>query len=144
MIETFLLPLPPTLNPTLKLARSSRSASLEQKRLWTERIALYCRGKHQFQGMVWMEFVWRIRNMLRDPDNTSASAKYICDALVLAGIIRDDSLKIIQSPVLHWFEKSDTDCVLVRVADCPILKSQPINLHHLTLLPNLVRIVSQC
>jgi hypothetical protein len=144
MIETFRFPLPPTLNPTLSLARSSRSASLEQKRLWTRELALYCHGKHQFQGYVWMEFVWKIRNMLRDPDNTSASAKYICDALVVAGIIPDDSLKIIQSPVLHWYEKAEQDSVLVRVADCPILKSQPINLHHLTLLPSLVRTVSPC
>jgi hypothetical protein len=144
VIETFHFPLPPTFNPTLSLARRDRSASLGQKRFWTEEIARYCQKKHQFQGMVWMEFVWKIRNWQRDPDNTAASAKFICDGLVQSGIIRDDSLKIIQSPVLHWFEKSDLDSVLVRVADCPILKSQPINLHHLSLLPNLVRIVNRC
>jgi hypothetical protein len=141
MIETFRFPLPPTLNPTLRLTRSCRS---EQKRLWQQAIAHYCRGKYQFQGQVWIEFVWKIRNLLRDPDNTSAAAKYICDAFVLAGIIRDDSLKIIQSPVLHWYEKAEEDSVLVVVADCPILRSQPINLHHLTILPNLVRTVSPC
>jgi hypothetical protein len=144
VIETFHFLLPPTLNRTIRLARNNRYASREEKRLWTEEIARRCYKKHKFQGIVWIEFTWKIRNWQRDPDNTAASAKFICDGLVQAGIIRDDSLKIIQSPVLHWFEKSDLDSVLVRVADCPILKSQPINLHHLSLLPNLVRVVNRC
>lgn len=141
MIETFHFPLPPTLNGTLSLARLSSKASLDEKRLWTDDIARRCRRKHQFQGVVWLEFVWKVKNWHRDPDNTAASAKFICDGLVQAGIIRDDSLRIIQSPVLHWYEKAALDSVLVRVADCPILKSQPINLHHLTILPNILKVV---
>lgn len=124
MIETFEFPLPPTLNQIIGTARRNPYTSASEKRQWTQEIALWCLGRHQFPGQVWLEFVWRLKNWRRDPDNVAAAAKYICDGMVEAGVILDDSLKIIQSPVLHWYERDQVDSVLVRIADCPIWGGQ--------------------
>ncbi len=127
MIEKFVFPLPPTLNEIIGTARSNIYASAKEKRNWTATIAVGCLGKQQFPGQVWIEFVWKIKNFRRDPDNIAAAAKFVMDGLVEGGIIKDDSLKFIMSPVLHWYKKGK-DLVEIRVADHPIWNGQPLNL----------------
>lgn len=102
-IETFEFPLPPTLNEMIRTARGGWQASAKEKREWTELIASYCKGAYQFQGKIWLEYVWRVKNLARDNNNIAAATKYIDDGLVEAGVITDDSLKYIQSPVCHWY-----------------------------------------
>jgi DNA (cytosine-5)-methyltransferase 1 len=119
-IETFEFPLPPTLNEMIRTARGGWQASAKEKREWTELIASYCKGAYQFQGKIWLEYVWRVKNLARDNNNIAAATKYIDDGLVEAGVIADDSLKYIQSPVCHWYVQSSEDMVIVRVANVPI------------------------
>ncbi|MBD1919794.1 DNA (cytosine-5-)-methyltransferase, partial [Microcoleus sp. FACHB-831] len=57
-IETFDFPLPPTLNEMIRTARGGWQASAKEKREWTELIASYCKGAYQFQGKIWLEYVW--------------------------------------------------------------------------------------
>jgi hypothetical protein len=61
-----------------------------------------------------------VKNLARDNNNIAAATKYIDDGLVEAGVMADDSLKYIQSPVCHWYVKSSEDMVTVRVANVPI------------------------
>lgn len=116
MVETFNFPLPPTLNEIIRMARGNIYASAKEKKFWTTKIALLCAGKKQFPSEVWLEFVWKVKSKRNDPDNTSASAKFLMDGLVLAGIIKGDSLKYIMSPVVHWYERGDNS-VQVKIAD---------------------------
>lgn len=101
MIETFVFPLAPTLNQIIDTARSNIYSSAKEKRIWTGSTALLCQRKLQFPSKVWIEFVWKIKKFRRDLDNISSGAKFIMDGLVKGGIIQDDSLKFIMSPVLH-------------------------------------------
>lgn len=116
MVETFNFPLPPTLNEIIRMARGNIYASAKEKRTWTNSIALLCVGKKQFPSQVWLEFVWQVKNKNSDADNISASAKFVMDGLVQAGVLQGDSLKYIMSPVLHWYEKGDNS-VQVKIAD---------------------------
>ncbi len=126
MIEKYIFPLPPTLNEIIGTARSNIYASAKEKKIWTNQIAVKCFGRKNFPDKVWVEFVWKIKNFRRDPDNISAAAKFVMDGLVEGGIIRDDSLKYIMSPVLHWYEKGN-DLVEIRIADRPIWNGKYFN-----------------
>lgn len=128
MIETFNFPLPPTLNQIIRTARGNIYSSAQVKRRWTGNIALMCMGRPQFPAQIWVEFVWKIKRLsTSDADNTSAASKFIFDGLVEAGIIKDDSLKFVMSPLLHWYEKGDNS-VETRIADHPIWNGKPVKL----------------
>lgn len=101
--------LPPTLNDIIATARRHHFASAAQKKEWTDAIALACSNMMSFTGEVWLEFVWFVKNRRRDPDNIAGAQKYILDGLVKAGIITDDNLGVVKSPVIHWVELSTTD-----------------------------------
>ncbi|HEY9295242.1 MAG TPA: hypothetical protein VIQ31_02500, partial [Phormidium sp.] len=129
MLEKFVFPLPPTLNEIIGTARSNIYASAKEKRAWTNTIAVECFGRKQFPDRVWIEFVWKIKNFRRDPDNISAAAKFVMDGLVEGGIIQDDSLKFIMSPVLHWYKKGN-DSVEIHIADHPIWNGRLIDIEN--------------
>ncbi|MFB2938682.1 hypothetical protein ACE1B6_25810 [Aerosakkonemataceae cyanobacterium BLCC-F154] len=129
MLSKFVFPLPPTLNEIIGTARTNVYASAKEKRAWTNRIAVECFGRRQFPDRVWIEFIWKIKNFRRDPDNISAAAKFVMDGLVEGGIIQDDSLKFIMSPVLHWYEKGE-DLVEIHLADHPIWNGRIIDLEN--------------
>lgn len=129
MLSKFIFPLPPTLNEIIGTARTNVYASAKEKRAWTNRIAVECFGRRQFPDRVWIEFIWKIKNFRRDPDNISAAAKFVMDGLVEGGIIRDDSLKFIMSPVLHWYEKGE-DLVQIHIADHPIWNGRLIDIEN--------------
>lgn len=125
-LERYEFPLPPTLNEIINIARQNRYASAKEKEYWTNYIAVLCRGRYKFPSEVWLEFTWRIKSKRRDPDNIAASAKFPLDSLVKAGILKNDNLTIIQSPVIHWYEKALTDSCVLLIADCPIFKGKPL------------------
>ncbi|MBE9226292.1 hypothetical protein IQ264_12750 [Phormidium sp. LEGE 05292] len=129
MLSKFVFPLPPTLNEIIGTARSNVYASAKEKRAWTNKIAVECFGRKRFPDRVWIEFVWKIKNFRRDPDNISAAAKFVMDGLVEGGIIQDDSLKFIMSPVLHWYEKGE-DLVEIHIADHPIWNGRLIDIEN--------------
>lgn len=102
MIEIFVFPLAPTLNQIICTARSNLYSSAKKKPRWTGSIALLCMGRSNFTGEIWIEFVCQIKNFQKSyPDNVSIAAKFVMDQLVEGGIITDESLKFIMSPVLH-------------------------------------------
>ncbi|MEP0754958.1 hypothetical protein NDA03_22335 [Trichocoleus sp. Lan] len=112
----------------IRTARGGWQASAKEKREWTELITSYCKGAYQFQGKIWLEYVWRVKNLARDNNNIAAATKYIDDGLVEAGVITDDSLKYIQSPVCNWYVQSNQDMVTVRIANVPIYNGEPLTI----------------
>jgi Holliday junction resolvase RusA-like endonuclease len=111
--------LPPTMNDMIADARSSRYKSSSVKKHWTDRIAEVVRGNTPYTGKVWIEWCWYVKNFSRDADNIAASSKYIMDGIVEAGVIVDDNLRIIQSPVIHYYYPSDTDYFMLTIDDKP-------------------------
>lgn len=122
------LPIPPMLNEQTRLARSHWSKSSETKREWTDLIELLVKQLPKFSGEVWIDFLWQPSNRRCDPDNIAASAKYIMDGLVNAGVIRGDSLTTIQSPILHRYERGKHQVILT-ISDSPIWSCTPIQQH---------------
>jgi hypothetical protein len=109
--------LPPTLNEIISVARRNKFASAALKRRWHERIGISAKKMKKVSGEVYLECVWFVKNRRRDPDNICAATKYIFDTLVFHGKIDDDSLKVIQSPVLHHFVISSYDGFLLYFRD---------------------------
>ena len=104
--------LPPTLNELLSAGKSPLAGSgLHQlsslKREWTndiEALAIATLKPYPDQT-VWVDFTWHVK-FNRDFDNLHVGVKPILDGLVNAGIIRNDNLTTIQSPVTHWHERA--------------------------------------
>lgn len=130
IIAEFRFPLPPCLNEQINIARNNRYGSAKEKEKWTRDIAKLAQEQNQriFPDKVWMQFIYYLKNSRRDPDNVSASRKYILDGLVKAGIIVNDNLQIIQSPIIECFVVSEpgrgkdkikilTDEVVVKICD---------------------------
>ncbi len=123
MQQQFKFDLPPCLNEQTNAARTHWAVSSKIKKEWTNLIAVETWGKKQFPEKVWIGFRWRVK-FTRDPDNVAASAKYILDGLTKAKILKGDNLNIIQSPVLHWYnkiEKGESESVIISISSDPLL-----------------------
>jgi hypothetical protein len=57
-----------------------------------------------FSGKTWFAYHWLINSRANDHDNVSAACKFIDDALVAAGVIRDDNFMHISSYIGHSFD----------------------------------------
>lgn len=123
MRVTFTCPLPPTLNEQIRYARGSKYNSASVKKRWNTHIGKLAKEQNlpHFPNQVWMVYEWRIKNLERDPDNTSAGAKYVNDGLKHIGIIKEDNLKIILG-FDHFFKKWYKDELILTISDKPILK----------------------
>jgi Holliday junction resolvase RusA-like endonuclease len=113
------LPLPPTLNEQIALARGSQQASSRAKKDWTVRLAKLVNDCPKFDGKVWLDFQWFTPTKSQDPDNIAAAAKYVMDGLSDRHIIQNDNLTIIQSPVIHHYAKGEKGLILT-------ISSEPI------------------
>lgn len=57
-----------------------------------------------FTDKTWFSYHWVVNSRANDHDNVSAACKFIDDALVAAGIIRDDNFMHIGSYIGHSFD----------------------------------------
>jgi len=115
-------PLPPTLNDQINSARSHWSKSAATKKKWTNTIALLSKDLPKFPDKVWLELFYSVKTFARDPDNISASRKFLMDGLVMAGVITNDNLTIVQSPIIEWFEKGKVDQVTIVISSRAIVE----------------------
>lgn len=118
MRDKFILPLPPALNQQLNLARANKYKAAKSKKQWTLYITdiIKQQGYQQFTKPVWLTIRFQISNFNRDPDNLMASLKPILDAFKLVGVIPDDSLKWIKSPMVTYYDRGD-DTIIIEVSD---------------------------
>jgi hypothetical protein len=126
MQAIFTCPIPPMLNEQIRSARGHWATSSKAKAKWTGDLALLARSARLpvFPGIVWLDFCWHVDRRDKDPDNIQAAAKYVMDGLVESGVLTKDSLMVIQSPVIHRFEKGANELVLA-IADHPIYRLEP-------------------
>jgi len=119
LVETYCFPLPPTMNQIIAAARSSPFVSARQKAKWTNEVALIAFNRRPFPGKVWTTWFWEVTNLRYDEDNLVASRKFILDGLVQAGVLKDDSLQIIQTPVIHFHSKGKMNQVVLQLSSSP-------------------------
>ncbi len=119
MIYQISLPLPPTLNEIINESRGGWQAAASTKKQWTNKIAGFIEEcGFTLQDKVWLEFNWYLKNFGRDADNVAAAAKYIMDGIVSGKGIRNDNLTIIQSPVIHYYHRSNIDIAALSLSNC--------------------------
>ena len=83
----------PGRNEAEKAARSHWSKGREFKREWTDYVAYQVIGQANvpFEGLAKASVTFYEPNRKRDQDNVISGLKYICDGLVKAGVIHNDS-----------------------------------------------------
>ena len=140
MRQYFKFDLPPCLNEQINVARSHWSKSAALKKQWGNIIMIECFNKPAFPDKVWLSFHWSVA-FRHDPDNVAASAKYIMDGMVKSGIIKNDNLTIIQSPVMHWYSKptkKEPESVVVAISSDSSLIIEEITNHGFRLVDPIV------
>ena len=94
-MQSFFIPgILPGLNEIIASSKSGHGKSNAYARLKNEmmdRIGLFIIQAHlKPVKEAYIEFQWHERNRKRDPDNIAAGKKFILDALVKAGILKND------------------------------------------------------
>jgi hypothetical protein len=116
------LPIPPTLNQQIELNRKNKMQAAKVKKQWDTLVSKQVQTFGvKFEKQIWIAFNWQPKTKQNDPDNLSASAKYIMDGLVLGGLIKNDNLTIIQSPILHFYNRGE-NTVQVMISAEPIFQ----------------------
>jgi len=106
----------PGLNEMIDVARANRYASAKQKKKYTrlvekELIAQHCIPETPMESIS-INCIWTESGRARDPDNIRVGIKYILDAMVNTGVLKDDSMKYVRF-LGDTFQKGDKRAVAV-------------------------------
>lgn len=126
MREVLVFPISKGLNRQQNTARSSKFAAAREKKELTDRTVAWAKTRAiaKFPGAVWVSIEWQIKNFANDPiDNLPASLKPILDGLVKAGVLKDDSARVIQTPIVHHVTKGENR-VAIEISDEPIWRME--------------------
>ena len=85
----------PSLNDYIRECRGNKYIASSHKRQLEDEIGIYLRRLPVFQNPVRIHFLWVEDNKKRDLDNVAFSKKFILDALVKAGKLKDDNRKCV-------------------------------------------------
>lgn len=85
----------PSLNDYIKECRGNKYIASSHKRKLEDELMIYLRKLPCFQNPVRIHFHWVEDNKRRDLDNIAFSKKFILDALVKAGKLKDDNRKCV-------------------------------------------------
>lgn len=107
LVQFKLEALPPTLNQQINSARTNRFHSAQIKRQWTGDIEIEARRQlpRIYFEKVWLAYEWTVPTFAFDEDNVASAAKFVMDGLTKAGVLRNDNLTVIQSPVLRSYQR---------------------------------------
>ena len=101
MNNSYLLTIPgtlPTLNQYIAAERSNRYKAAKMKRDAEERIAIAVRqcmrGVH-IDNPVQLDYLWVTKDKRTDRDNIAFAKKFVQDALVQCGVLKDDGWKYV-------------------------------------------------
>lgn len=83
----------PSLNDYIDVCRSNKYQAANFKRNLESQICLFLRKLPRFETPVVIHFRWIESNKRRDFDNIAFGKKFILDALVKSGKLRDDNRK---------------------------------------------------
>lgn len=98
----------PGLNELIKQMNYNRFAGAALKKKYTHlcQYSIKSSNPQKFDIPITIEFTWVEPNLKRDPDNITAGAKFILDALVKEGVIPNDTRRWVHG-ISHIFETPD-------------------------------------
>ena len=110
--------IPPTANERENLARTNKFLSAKVKKENTNKIKNMVLSqkikKFDEDNIVYMNITFNISNFNRDEDNLIACFKYINDGLVLAGIIKNDTIKHLRIKNIEYNKvKKDNQSIVI-------------------------------
>ena len=94
----------PSLNEYIRAERTNRYMGANMKRSTQDGIAWFIRKLPKFEKPVFIHFHWVEKTSKRDLDNIAFAKKFILDALVENGKLKDDSQKYVKG-FTDTFEK---------------------------------------
>lgn len=106
----------PSLNEYVNSCRTNRYASNSLKQNLEKNISYYIKDLPSYKKPIRIHFHWVEGNKRRDYDNICFSKKFILDALVKSGKLKDDNRKCVTGFV-DTFEYSDTTKVILEIEE---------------------------
>lgn len=85
----------PSANDYILACRSNKYAGAKMKSSIQQHIMYYLRGLPKFDKPVKIHFLWVEGNKRRDLDNVCFGKKFVLDALVSGGYLKDDNRKMV-------------------------------------------------
>lgn len=106
----------PSLNEYIRECRSNKYSGARMKKDVESQIIWYIRDLPEFNNPIEIEFLWIEENKRRDLDNVAFAKKFILDALVKAGKLKDDNRKCVTA-FSDRFEYSDEARIELRIKE---------------------------
>ena len=111
----------PSLNDYTRACRSSKYAGAIFKAQWEQMIGLYLMKMPRWTKPIKIHFIWVEGSKRRDQDNVYFAKKFILDALVKYGKLKDDNRKCVynftddlqygkETKVILEIEEVEDDC----------------------------------
>ncbi len=96
MVRDVLIPIKfASLNEYVNMCRSNRYMASGYKKRVEQEISTYIEDLPRFEKPVELEFYWIEKNNRRDYDNIAFAKKFVLDALVRNGKLKDDNRKCV-------------------------------------------------
>ena len=86
----------PSFNEYTRACRSNKYIGASMKKDYEEQISVFIAKLPKFDNPIRLDFVWMEDNKRRDADNIAFSKKFILDAMVKCGKIKDDSWRYVK------------------------------------------------
>ena len=118
MIEAIVFTIPhrlTRLNEYINKERSNRYAAAKIKSSMTLACMAYV-PNIKIDYPIELIMIWTVKNMGNDLDNVSFGQKFICDAMVQKGFIKNDNLTVIKK-ITHKYCKGEKEKVTVIVKE---------------------------
>lgn len=106
----------PSCNQYINECRRNRYAGAKMKKEIQEQIGIYIKQIPKIDKPVKINFTWVEDNKKRDLDGICFAKKFILDALVQAGVLKDDNRKIVIN-FTDSFEYADKSKVIVELEE---------------------------
>lgn len=106
----------PSLNEYVDVCRTNKYKASKYKRNLEEDIMMFTNRLPRFEHPVRIHFHWIEGNKRRDLDNICFAKKFILDALVKSGKLKDDNRKCV-SGFIDSFEYGDETKVILEIEE---------------------------
>ena len=106
----------PSLNEYVNACRINRYAGADMKRKIEEKIAVFLKDMPQYEKPIKIHFTWIEGNKRRDLDNICFAKKFILDAMVKSGKLKDDNRRHVTA-FTDSFEYGDETSVILEVEE---------------------------
>jgi hypothetical protein len=117
-MQSLQFPQPPSLNQIINQSRTNKYGANHTKKIWTDKIAHLARSLTPIKGKCWVAVEWTYCRTNSDPDNALAGAlKFSLDGLVQAGILEEDTVKHIASPLFFSYAKGKAGMIRILLFD---------------------------